>query len=380
MIKKIFLPALLLACLIFTACVAETETVAAPELIRPVAAHFDTAVIRRGNFVGVEQRTGITRYISVPVYFNHPNAAFDQFHVTTGDYVTEGQLLATLITEHFEEQLENQLEVLANIRRDQNIAMEIRMLDIDIAVLEHANRVQQAAEGQLSQEAAEAIELQALAIDRMILDMQQQQERNAMQIRQAENRVTELRSRITQAELRAPFDGRITNTISIGRGQPVGAAQALLFITDQNHIIVDAVNLLPIDWPDGPMDNPPDPWRPNLLRRTNYVQANINGEFFDLEYIPVALEERAARPVRFNILTDTPIAAGQYVTLTFYSHRLYDVVILPENAIFMSSEGAHVYRVVDGELLYTPVRFYGRTQIAAAVSLGLEEGDVVFLR
>ena len=379
MIKKLLCAMCLAACLLLSACVATGQDVEVPELIRPVVATFDTTVIQRGTLISVVQRTGVTRYVSQPLYFSNPIAAFDSFHISPGDHVVAGQLLATLVTTQLEEELETQHDTLATMRTNQNTAIEIRLLEIDIAVLEHAARVAHAAEAQLSQEAAEAIERQNLNIERMHLELAQQRERDAVQLRQVQNRIEELNRRIAQARLYAPFDGRITNISTLTRGQGIAAAQAILYITDQQQVIVDAVDLPATDWPSG-MDSPPDPWRPNLLRHTRYWHATIDGQTYEIEYIPVALEERPARPVRFNIVGEHNVAAGQYASLTFYSHRMYDVILVPDNAIFMSNDGPYVYRVIDGDLIYTQVRFYGRTQIAAAVSLGLEEGDVVFVR
>jgi multidrug efflux pump subunit AcrA (membrane-fusion protein) len=378
--NKIFLSMCIILCFIFVGCVNEVASVPAPELIRSPAARIDTAVIQRGDLIGVYRRTGITRYISEPLYFLRPVSAFGEFHVAPGDFVTEGQLLITLDTERLDEQIEEHVQNIANMRRDNALTNNIRQLDIDIMVLEHAQRVNQAAEN-FDQEAAENIEAQSLSIERARLELRQQQERQAVQLNQAEIRLEGLRQRRASAELHAPFSGHITNVVNISQGQSVGVAQPLLFITDGSQTVIEAINTPHSDWPQpGPGGMPPDPWRPNTVRRATKMQAHISGQVFDIEYLTVPLDERELRPVRFNAQTDTPLAAGEYVELYLYTQFIPDVLLVPENALYFSGAQPYVYRVVNGEMIYTEIRLQGRTLLMAAVSEGLEEGDIVFIR
>ena len=377
--------ALTLSGLLFTlalaGCANDMEPLPAPELIRSPAAQIDTAVIRRGDLVGLHRREGVTRYLSQPLYFNRPVAGFGEFHVSPGDFVTEGQLLVTLDTELLDEQIEDQVRYIANMRRDHALANDLRQLDIDIMVMEHANRVNQAAYN-FDQSAAEAIEAQSTSIDRARLELRQQRDRHAFQIRRAEIRLEDLRTRRRNAELRAPFDGYITNMHSFERGQSIGVSQPLLYMTDASVVVIEAVNKPFVqDWPQpGPGGLPPDPWRPNTVRHAIRIQAHIDGEVFDVEYITLNLDERPFRPVRFNILSDRQPPAGKYVVLHFYMQHMEDVLLIPDNAVFFAGAHPYVYKVVNGEMIYTEIRLAGRTAIMAAVAMGLEEGDLVFVR
>jgi len=368
-------------CIILVGCTGETEAPPAPELIRSPAAEIDTATITRGPLVGLERRTGVTRYLSEPLYFDRPVAGFGEFHVVPGESVTEGQLLVTLDTELIDEQIEEQMRRIANMRRDHALANDIRQLDIDIMVLEHANRVNQVTY-YLDQDAAEALEAQSLNIDRARLELRQQRDRHAVELRQAETRLEDLRTRRQRAELRAPYDGQITNMRDFVHGQHISVAQPLLYITDASRVVIEAVNKPFLqDWPQpGPGGMPPDPWRPNTIRRALYTIAYIDGEIFEVEYISVSLEERPFRPVRFEILSDNPPPAGKYVSIHFYTHHIEDALLIPDNAIFFAGAQPYVYLVINGDLIYTEIRLEGRTSIMGAVSIGLEEGDLVLVR
>jgi len=379
--KALSLTVFMLLYLSLASCTNEVEIPVAPELIRPPASQIDTTTIQRGNLVGVVRRTGLTRYISEPLYFDRPVSRFGEFHVSPGDYVTTGQLLVTLDTEQIDEQIEEQLQHIANMRRDHALAVDLRLLEIDIMILEHTNRVNQAAYNS-DQEAAEAIEAQTGNIERAQMELRQQQARNSLQLRHAEIRLEDMRTRRNAAELHAPFDGRITNIASINHDDYVGVAQPLIFITDSSQVVIEAYNKPFLsDWPQpGPAGMPSDPWRPNTVRHATRMQAHINGQIFGIEYIPLQLDERSTRPVRFSAVPDTPLTAGEYVALYFYNIFIEDVLLVPENALFFVGPQPYVYRIINGEMVYTEIRLQGRTPLMGAVSYGLQEGDIVFIR
>lgn len=345
---------------------AQAVTSTGPELIAPPLMEFSSATIRRGDLVEVVARTGVTRYQSQPLSFSHPVVGFGQFHVQPGEFVTEGQLLLTLDVGGLDEQIKAQQERIANMRRVHQLATDIRQIDIDLMILENAA---------------------ATNIERAQMELRQLQARNALQLNHAEIHLEDAQARRRAAELHAPFDGQITNIANISFGDTVAINQPLIYITDGNTVIIEAVNKPYLeDWPGPSEDPPPDPWRPNTVRFAAKIQGHLNDEVFDLQYISVPFNERSSRPVRFNILTDTPVAAGQYVEIYFYRRFMEDVLLLPDNALFSPLAQPYVYRVIDGELVFTEVSIAGRTPILGstplmvAVTQGLEAGDVVLIR
>jgi RND family efflux transporter MFP subunit len=344
-----------------TGCVQDTAMAPAPALITPPLMAFNTTTVQRGDLVEGVVRTGITRYVSQPLSFDRPVAGFGQFLVEPGEFVTEGQLLLTLDTTHLDAQIEAQVARIADMQRDHRLATDMRQLDIDIMRLEGAS---------------------SASIERAQMELRQQRARKALQLNHAEIRLEDLHTRRQAAELHAPFDGRITNMININLGNYVAVGRPLIFITDGSEVIIDAIDKPFMDnWGNPPPGElPPDPWRPNTVRQAVLMQAHLNGQVYDIQYIPVAFEERDARPVRFTVLTDTPLPAGEYVEIYFYRRFMEDVLLLPDNALFSPANQPYVYRVIDGELVFTEVRLAGRTNLMAAVAEGLEAGDVVFVR
>ena len=366
--------------LVLAACATQQEALAPPDLIRSPAAQMDTAVVTRGDLLLLVRRTGVTRYVSQPLYFVNPIASFYEFHVSVGDAVTAGQLLATLDIENITEQIEEQTERIANMRRDHNLQVQIRQVDIDIMQFEHINRINQAAHS-LDPDVWSTAEAGQGAIAMAELELTQFIERHNFQLRQAEMRLADLQTRSQSAQLLAPFDGEITYMAPLRQGNSIGVMQPLLFITDKSQVIVEAINLVESDWPQpGPGGMPPDPWRPNLVRHALDIQGEIAGEHFHLEYIPLGLHERPQRHVRFNVIGTNQPPAGQYVVLHFYGEQMRDVILVPDNAMFFAGGQAYVYVIENGEMIYREITLAGRTSIQGAVAYGLAEGEVVFVR
>jgi len=378
--------ALLLLVFAFAACAV--EEVESPTLIRPAVAEVVTITVERGDVFNISaRRQGVTRYLSQPVFFENPVGAFDEFHVRPGDFVTAGQLLASLDNERLDEQIEEQLETIATMRHNHAVAYELRQLDIDIMVLDHGQRLMAAAH-LWEFEMLETVEFN---IERARLELRQQQERQALQMEAAEARLHQLQSRRGQIYLQAPMDGQIVMLAPVSRGSNLFAGQHVLYITDTSEVIIEAVNLPSYDWPPPPGAAGPRPsehWIPVSVRQANYIYARIDDslEWVALEYIEVPSEDRnvsgVPSRVRFRLASGQPLTAGSYADIMMYTQMFYNVLRIPSNALFIEAIGgySYVYRIVDGELVYTPLVLYGNTGVFAAVRSGLEEGDEIFVR
>ena len=360
---KLFITALLaaLTAISFSACTTDIYVPEPPELIRSPAATIDTATIGYGNLIDKSRRSGITRYLSTPLYYASPISSFYQFHVSMGEAVVAGQLLVSLDTTAIDLEIETLETRLHTMGQNHQRANEI--LSLDIRIMEADGDHVNAAQAQMR--------------------LRHQQERQALETTQTATRLSDLQTRRERALLHAPFDGEITNMLNINPGQWPATHQPIIFITDKSEVIIEAINLPASDWPaGGPGGNPPDPWRPNLLRRAISMYANIDDRPQPLEYLPVSLQERDIRPVRFVLADETDIMppAGQYVPLYFYTTFVPDVLLVPDNAIFFAGSQPYVYRIVNGDMVYTEIMFAGRTSVMSAVSQGLSAGDVVFIR
>ena len=127
----------------------------------------------------------------------------------------------------------------------------------------------------------------------------------------------------------------------------------------------------------------------NLSRRTSRAEANINGRIFAVELIPYSDAELRAfsassviPPARFRFSDrGVQVSPGQYAQLILYTQERMDVLYVPRGALYQTGGGqnGYVYRVSDGEKVYTAVTYGLMTDAWVEIRSGLEEGDVVYV-
>ena len=378
MSRKLYLLSCTIFCIFLAACATAALDGYVPELIRPAAARVDTVVVDRGSVMELTSHIGVTRYISESIYFENPIGNFGRFYVRPGDTVTRGQVLASLCTENIEEQISDIRSHIAAMRRENTLEFDLRQVAIDIMVLEYAQAVAAAAES-FDEAAFAAAEARALAIERAVLDLDLERERRALSMRHQEERLRNLQNLLVYAELIAPFDGVITYMDTIQSGDYVGVARPLIYLSTGDEVIVEILGLTGMNFPTT-APGAPITWRPFIARDGVMARAHINGVVYELEFIITPAENRHFRPVQYEILSNSPLPAGLYFPVHFYTVKLEDVVRVPTNAVFIGPGGIYVYRMIDGELVNTEIRILAQSTSMVAVGEGLEVGDVVFVR
>ena len=365
---------ILFLCLLFviflTSC--QPENGYEVPLIRPESARVDSVVADVGPVVEVTKHLGITRYVSVPVYFANPIASFGEFYVSTGDVVVEGQLLARLITDTIDNEIESLRERIDTIRRNGAITLELRDIAVHMLLHEYSDMARRG-------RPAEEMQALGLRIERERLEQRIETERLEMSIRHEEERLRHLEGRLVYTEMLAPFDGVVTFVENINRGQHVGVMRPLIYMTDRTEVIVEIVDMTGANFP-AVMPGQPLAWRPFAVRDALAIRAYIEGVRYDLEFIITPTEHRHYRPVWFEIVSDETFSAGKLVPVYFYLAEVPNAVRIPSNAVFVSPAGLFVYKIVNEELIHTEIEILARTTSHVAILNGLEVGDEVFVR
>lgn len=365
---------ILLFCLLllvfFTSCQYEYDYEI--PLIRPESARVDSVVVDLGPVVEVTKHLGITRYASQVVYFPNPIASFGEFFVSPGDVVVEGQLLATLITDALDNEIETLQERLRTIRQNGVISLELREIALNMLLHEYTDMARRG-------RPPEEMQALSLRIERERLEQRIEAERFELSVRHEEDRLRYLMGRFGYTEMRAPFDGVVTFVEDINRGQHVGAMRPLVFMSDRSEVIVELVDLTGANFP-AVMGGQPLAWRPFAVRDSIHTRAYVDGVRYELEFIITPPEHRHYRPVWFEIVSDETFSAGKLVPVYFYMQEVENAVRIPSNAVFVSPAGLFVYRIVNDELIHTEIEILARTTSLVAVSSGLEVGDEVFVR
>ena len=117
---RIFLVAAITALFLFVAACGAQPPLGhseGPELVPPVVGRAASAIVERGTVEEIQLLPGMIRMDSAPLFFAM-SGAFERLHVSPGQEVYEGQLLATLYTPQRREQLETQLLQLSRLQRN----------------------------------------------------------------------------------------------------------------------------------------------------------------------------------------------------------------------------------------------------------------------
>ena len=327
----------------------------APELRDSVRASFDTAVVRRGD-VAIRQVFNA----SVTYEFVPQSAAVagtvERIYVAIGDEVTEGQLLAEIGTSALEARRARTAAELTS--KQASGALELQLLEDDLKI-NAARRNLAGADTELL--ALEGRELQAER-DYLAASLELEQA-------QGQRELERLDQQIAQSRVYAAADGMIT-TLELRTGRAIRAGAEMLRIAKSGSEYLLCTE----------SDS-------SVARTTARCTAHLGDRDYDLTLIPYTTAEYMAAqtagtvPARFAFPEGTPLQAGQGAQLTVYAREAEDVLYLPQGAVYGSDTSRHgyVYKMVDGEKVYTEVTVTFRTASWAVIEDGLEEGDVVYV-
>ena len=358
-------------------CGAGRQAGGVPELLEPVSVRDNTAIAGRGNVERVERYTGIVRMRSEELSFGLAYLRFGEYYVIIGERVTKGQLLAKLDTEIIERQFEAQQEYVARLAED--FEYENRLAEIDIAIAQAELAAMNSAlslsnaQTDYSGGATNPIGAKSYEIARLRLQSEQAREIQALTLRYAQEQLEELRQQLSDAELRAPYDGVVTWMAVRNRGDYVASYDGLVFISDEKDIFVELTE-------------------ERIMTETqsnDLIVGQAGSDIYELEWVPLDSQESLyyrmnfiLPPARFGAKSpDAELTPGMYVSVLIYDSIAYDVLRVPLSSVYTDlAAGTYVYVIENGIKVMRPFEQGLRGDLYVEVISGLEEGDEVFVR
>ncbi|MFQ3645299.1 MAG: efflux RND transporter periplasmic adaptor subunit [Anaerolineae bacterium] len=224
--------------------------------------------------------------------------------------------------------------------------------------------------------AANAAIVQAqVALDRLLngaseMDIAQAE----LSVRLAENALKQARQSLTNAELRAPFDGVIAqNNLRVGDLPPQGVA---VLLVDNDQFVID----LPLDETD--VVNVAA-GQPVEILVDALPDATVTGVVERVAFTPVRIGQLVTYTVRIRLEpTTAPIRAGMSVTANIIIDQRQDVLLVPNRFIRidpLTQNAFVVLRQPDGRLVETRVMLGRRNDVESEIVSGLTPGDTIVL-
>lgn len=350
----------LLLLLSMVGCSAPEE--AAPELMEPVGVQLDSEVVKLGEIYQLSVYEGqILPYVEQLSF--QTGGTLEEINVTLGEKVTKGQLLATLGVKALTEQIET---LQKQIDHEETLGAyndRIAQTQIDILKVELAQmKANGASETQCR--------LKALDIEKAQMELTHQQDTRKLDLEGNRDKVAQLRKKLEQGKMTAPFDGRVVY-IGFDKGDSVRGYTTVICLADDSRTMLQT---------------------PYLSEQAfNYaakVFVKVGNNTYDVEYIPYDQNEYFSKVMAgqkvyssFNIKDENAgIESGMYAALMVYETYKENVLTVPVNAIYRDGSIQYVYKLVENQRIRCDVTVGTMTDTKAEITAGLKAGDVVYVK
>jgi macrolide-specific efflux system membrane fusion protein len=347
--------------LLLSSCFSGNETVIPLE--ESVEVKYDTAEVVRKDLYIRYQYEAYVRAAMETASYGKKTGILEEFYVRTGDIVKKGDPIARLDVSMLEQQIASLRDNLSHRKKKLEYDLEQKQYDIELAEIDlEALRSSGTSDSE--------IELARLAVEKLEAEKQYIRELGEIEIKQTEDSIAGLEVELEGAVALAPCDGEVVSLAMLNPGDRVPAYMTIAHIADKSQLYVHY---------DGS-----DQISSSSIR---YI-ANIRGREYELapieydrdEYITLVLSGKRP-PYRFSFVDESEgIEAGDFAALMAYTQEAKDVLVVPSNSLYFSSGQNYVYRLVNGEKVYTEVTCGIRTDSYVEIKSGLEEGDEVFVK
>lgn len=357
----------LLLSLLLSGCAQETQTVSQIELLEPVGVDLDSAVAYIGDL------SQITVYDSAVVpeteeLYMTVDGTVKKLYVSLGDWVNEGDVLLELddsATQEACDALREEIEYVQTVNDYDN-----RIAQLEIDRLKNQLRQLQAQGGEASRE----IELKKIEIEQAELNLRQAQETQLFNLRQQQDSLAELESKLGKNQLIAPCAGRVAYALSIQEGDWLSAYKTVAYVTNESSLYLSG-----------------DSVSSSQLSGADELYALIEGKRYEIseremdreEYIALILSVGEA-PACFDFQAGESleqIEAGMYAAVCLVTRQRENVLLIPTNALLRGSGGRYVYVIGEnGERVRRAVKIGMSTAWLTEITEGLEEGETVYVK
>ena len=372
----LFLAAVLLISL-FAGCGKENLPAASvPELLEPVGVQIDTAVVQYDDMIeviykaqpdgsrGEVYESRVLPYVEAVSF--EVSGTLDKLLAIQGDEVKKGQVLAKLDPERINEQVGSLRDQINNLNTvggydDRQKTADIKIAQIELKMMRESGATE------------EACRVKELEIEILETQLKQAQEQRALEIRELERQISKISEGLGDIELTAPFDGRIVwtnNSMQTYGSKHVSANDPIFYIADDTRLSIES------DYMSG-----------HVLNNLERVYALVNGQEYELTYVPYTNEEFARMvrsgnlKTRFTFVGSTEdLQGGEMAYIIPVKNSRENVLTIPANALFQAYGVSYVKKIVDGEQQRVDVTVGLITDSKVEILSGLQEGDVVYAK
>ena len=341
---------------------AENSSRAPAELMEPVGVSYDTFIVRREDFSNVGKYSALVVCHNEPLFFTKGGMPVKSVDAVIGTTVSAGDRLVTLDTKAVDKQIEQADERIADMEIRYGFANAMKEIDVNLAAIELS-------EARRSNNAAEILRKE-YALDRQLLESAQLLESQELELNRQYALLNDLYARLMDTVIYAPFDGEVVYIATQNHSWPQ-EYKPVIYLADFTRLQVMYTGR-------------------DSLPRTGRVVARIDDKEYELEYIPLAMDEYfryilsgGTPPSRYEILGDvSDVKPGQFAELSVITREEPDSLVIPGNAVFRGElgESPYVYVMENGMRTLRTVQLGASNDSFTIVLDGLAEGEEVFVK
>ena len=335
----------------------------APALLEPVGVWLDSHQVQPDDIYQLTVYDGqIVPYVASLCFT--ADGKLGQMHVTLGQQVTKGQILASLDTTALAAEIQELKDEIAHQRQLGYYADRIQNATISILKTELAKM---RSEGASEQDC----HLKELDIEAQEFALTHQQQLRYFDIRANQESLDQLYAQIEQRDIVAPFDGRVVYIHSAVPGTSVSGYSTMICVADDTRLTLQTEYI-----PQSTIDF------------ANDVFVKVGSEQYNVSYIPYNSQDYLSKVIagvdvytNFTVESDQgTLKSGQYAALMVYTAYKEDVLTVPINAIYKEGSIRYVYKLVDDQRIRCDVKLGLVTATEAEILAGLQEGDIVYVK
>lgn len=341
----------------------ERESKRIPALLEPVGVQMDMASVVRDEIFQIETYNGeVVPYVEELQFVIDGN--LEEVKVSLGEWVEEGQILASLAIETQITRMEALNEEIADIKKLGELEDRQMLADIQIARTELEIMKEHGADNQ-------TIRLKEVDVQKLEKELEQAEELRALELSEKQREWNTLKEKTGNHEIRAPFSGRVVYIREMEVGDPIQGHTTVFCLTDESHVWVETPFL-----------------SESIIKGSDKILAKIGEKEYPLEYLPMEKEEYVARVLqgdkiktRFLMEADREtFASGQFAAVMIISGYKEDVLTIPVNALYQETGSPYVYKLSEGKRIRCDVTVGSISSTKAEILEGLEEGELVYVK
>ena len=346
-----------------TGCGKAEESSNVPALLEPVGVQLDSARAVKGEIFHVETYNGeIVPYVEELQF--EMDGEIEEVKVSLGEWVEEGQVLASLDVESVILRMEELQEEIADIKKLGEFADRQMLADIQIAKTELQIMEKHGADNQ-------TIRLKEVDVQKLENMLEQAEEIRNLELSEKQREWNALKEKTENHEILAPFAGRVVYLREMGEGDSVQGHTTVFCLADESRVWVETPFL-----------------SESIINGANRISAKIGEEEYPLEYLPMEKDEYVTRVLkgdavgtRFLIEAEgDAFLCGQFAAVKIISGYKDNVLTIPINALYGEYDSRYVYKMSDGKRLRCDVVVGSISITKAEIVEGLEEGDSVYVK